>query len=572
MSFEILTLRDGSWQIEAVAVKKDEAESIGKQMLNRPGVTGVKVVKETGRSIDQIKAKDVIFERLKAAGGGSDKIFVNEIDEAPECESPADMMGTDGRMTVNRLFRGYLDKNNITASEVMHSYKELKRAMDADTLVPSAIAKVAQLQAKDGEASSNERRDLLFGFVQEITERARKAEAKKLPRIREKGFDAAFSQLGDMAEGDDFDYLLRVTVTRELLDNRNWWGKLVQTVEWADPAEDARALGALDGFLSDTLANNTVIQDLLGQQEDLGAALMSMIDLGAGGLDIGAPEDHPDESVEKTAAQLNRLLGDGKMPDSQVMLMDRIRRQLQGKGALAKGQEDGERDRFKNILDRLVSRDDILGGPDMAEAVTERQSRILNKGGVAGLKEATGRVIPALGEPARKASYLLSLHESKMGQGDLAEEIQDHLNTLFMRPDSVHRIVKDDLPPNRKMEQVTSAFYRIKNSGLSESRKEQLTSRLDELLASYIVDGKILQKIDNPDRPLHIRAFMLVNMCQPEMLPEGKASGLARKIIIDSLKQPNFENELVSQIEGTEEKGRVLRQFHEQLHRCGFFG
>ena len=302
MGYEILTQRDGNWQIEAVAAKKDESESIARQMLGRPGVSGVKVVRETGRAISQLKASDVIFERMKVIGG-SDKVFVNEIDEAPDCDSPADLMGVDGRMTVNRLFRSYLDKNNITASEVMHSYKELKRAMDADTLVPSAIAKVAQLQSRDSDVSSNERRDLLFGFVNEITERARKAEAKKLPRIRAEGFDSAFGKLCDMADGDEFDYLLRVTVTKELLENRNWWGKLVQTVEWADPAEDPRALGALDGFLPDTLANNSVLQDLMGQQEDLGSALIGMIELGSGDLDIGAPEDHPDESVEKTAAQ-----------------------------------------------------------------------------------------------------------------------------------------------------------------------------------------------------------------------------------------------------------------------------
>ena len=65
---------------------------------------------------------------------------------------------------------------------------------------------------------------------------------------------------------------------------------------------------------------------------------------------------------------------------------------------------------------------------------------------------------------------------------------------------------------------------------------------------------------------------MLVYMCQPEMLPQGKASDLAPKIMIDSLKQPYFENEMASQIEGEEEKGPVLRQFREQLHRCGFFG
>ena len=65
---------------------------------------------------------------------------------------------------------------------------------------------------------------------------------------------------------------------------------------------------------------------------------------------------------------------------------------------------------------------------------------------------------------------------------------------------------------------------------------------------------------------------MLVYMCQPEMLSQGKASDLAHKIIIDSLKQPYFENEMASQIEGEEEKGRVLRQFRKQLQRCGFFG
>ena len=571
MGYEILTLRDGNWKIEASAAQKAEAEAISIQMLRSADVRGVKVIKDSARSLDALKDGDVVFEKLKGAGA-ADRVFVNEIDEAPDCQSPEDLMGAEGRMTVNRLFRSYLDKNNITAMEVMHSYKELKRAMDADTLVPSAIAKVAQLQTKDGNSSTNERRDALFAFVQQISERARKAEAKQLPRIREHGFDAAFTSLCDIAEGDEFDYLLNFTLTRELIDNRNWWGKLVQTVDWAEPAEDPRALNALDGFMADTLANNSVLQDILGQQEDLGGALMTMLDLSAGGLELGDPATLSAESTERTKAQLNALLGDGKLPDSQKTIMDRVRRQLQRGGSLAKGGQDQERDRFRDILDRVVSKDDVLGGPSMAEAMTERQSRLLNKGGVAGLREAATRVVPSLREPARKAAYLLSLHDSKMGRDSLADSITEQLDELFVRPDSVHRIVKGDLPPNRKMEQVTSVFYRIQNSGLEESHKDKIMNRLDELLASYIVDGEILQKIDNPDRPLHIRAFILVGMCQPEMLPKGKASDLARKIIINSLKQPNFEEELVSQIDDAEEKSRVLRRFHEQLHRCGFFG
>ena len=65
---------------------------------------------------------------------------------------------------------------------------------------------------------------------------------------------------------------------------------------------------------------------------------------------------------------------------------------------------------------------------------------------------------------------------------------------------------------------------------------------------------------------------MLVSMVQPEMLPKGKASNLAREIIVNHLKRPNFESELVSQIPDPKEQANTLRKFHEQLHRCGFFG
>ena len=121
------------------------------------------------------------------------------------------------------------------------------------------------------------------------------------------------------------------------------------------------------------------------------------------------------------------------------------------------------------------------------------------------------------------------------------------------------------------MEKITSIFYRIQNSNLPESRKEQMTQHLDELLARYVVDGKILDRLNDPDKPLHIRAFMLVSMCQPEMLPDGKASKLAREIIVKYLRRPNFEIELVAQVPDAAKKEEILRNFHVQLHRSGFF-
>jgi len=118
------------------------------------------------------------------------------------------------------------------------------------------------------------------------------------------------------------------------------------------------------------------------------------------------------------------------------------------------------------------------------------------------------------------------------------------------------------------MEQITSSFYQIEKSSLGQEEKDKITSKLDELLAAYIEESKIIEKIDNPDRPMHLRALMLVGMCQEEMLPKGKASNIAREVIAEHLKKPDFNAELVAQVEEGE-KDKIISRFQSQLKRAG---
>ena len=77
MPFEILTLHDTTWQIDATVTKKVEAEEVANQMLSEPGVTGVRIVLDNvliAKSIDQLEDEDIIFEKLKEAG--QEKIFI----------------------------------------------------------------------------------------------------------------------------------------------------------------------------------------------------------------------------------------------------------------------------------------------------------------------------------------------------------------------------------------------------------------------------------------------------------------------------------------------------------------
>ncbi len=569
MPFEILALHGDTWQIDATVNKKSEIEEVASQILGESGVSGVRVVHDSiliEKSINDLEEEDFVFEKIKDAV--QEKIFVGEIDTAPKCEVADDLLKPDALTTLNRLFRKYLDKNNITAMEVIHNGKEIKRLNDADTLVPSAVGKVAKIQSENSDASSNERRDILFEFMQEITNKANQAEERGLPAIKKTSFTEAISELKKTASEGELQYLLNVIIAKELIDTRSYWGKLLQTIRWASDLDDSGVEVALDRFIADVLANNSVIQDLLGDQLDLGSAVIEMLDLGSGSLETGELDELQEDGMEWTKAKLNQIMARPSFKISQLILLERAEQQIAGSGKLSKEGETGEQERFNAILDRVITKDEVLGGAQMAEALTERQTRLINKGGLTGLKEAINTLIPSLRSPARKIALLLSLASSKMAEDKLEQFIQEHIETLLIKPSSISGIVSPDLPPNRKMEQITSSFYQIEKSQLEQALKDKITARLDDILASYLEESKIIEKIDNPSRPMHLRAMMLVGMCQSEMLPRGKASNIARDVITKHLKKPDFNTELVAQVDEAE-KDNVIARFQSQLKRAG---
>lgn len=575
-TFEILALREGRWIIEATAKHQEIAQAEAGKILSQAGVQGVRVIKEAKGSIDRLKPEDILFEKMKPKT--EEKVFIQDVDDAPVCHAPSALYVGEARATINRLFRNYLDKNNLTASEVMHAPRELKRLLDEGTLLFSAVGKVSTFQVRKMEDTTvNQRRDVLFDFINKIQARANNAAEQRLPRIRVEGFNEVLDGIIASAPQDHIPYLIRYAMTVELVENRSFLGKFGQLMEWGWRAQTPQALEAIDIFVSDTLYNVDVLRDMIGNPRELGTALVTLLCVAEGRPLV--EDEEVEEPVELTPEHQDfpnttfiRLIAAGKLPESKAVLVDRVRRQLEGLSPLTRGDREEEREVFVGLLDKLIPDIEIIGGPSMAQAMTARQSTIINKGGNKGMREAAETMLPALHDPGRATGYLLAMMDSEIGQTVLRNDLETLLDKLLIHSQTINHLVRDKLPPNKKMAKVTSIYHHIQKSNLPEQRKAALTERLDELLVSYITDGKILDKLDNPEKPLHVRAFMLVSMVQPEMLPKGKASNLARNIIVGHLRRPNFEDELVAGIPDPTEKAKTLRKFHEQLHRCGFFG
>jgi hypothetical protein len=575
-TFEILALREGRWIIEATAKHQEVAQAEAAKILSRPGIEGVRVINEAKGSIDRLKPEDILFEKMKPKT--EEKVFIQDVDDAPVCHTPSDLFVGEARATINRLFRNYLDKNNLTATEVMHAPREMKRLLDEGTLLFSAVGKVSTFQVRKMEETTvNQRRDVLFDFISKIQARANNAAEQRLPRIRVEGFNEVLSGILASAPKEHVAYLIRYVMSVELVENRSFLGKFGQLMEWGWKAETPEAIEAIDIFVSDTLYNVDVLRDMIGNPRELGTALVTLLCVAEGRPLVEDEEE--EEPVELTPEHQDfanstfiRLIAAGKLPESKAVLVDRVRRQLEGLSPLTRGDREEEREVFVGLLDKLIPDIEIIGGPSMAQAMTARQSTIINKGGNKGMREAAETMLPALRDPGRATGYLLAMMDSEIGQTVLRNDLETLLDKLLVHSQTINHLVRDKLPPNKKMAKVTSIYHHIQKSNLPEQRKTALTERLDELLVSYITEGKILDKLDNPEKPLHVRAFMLVSMVQPEMLPKGKASNLARNIIVGHLRRPNFEDELVAGIPDPSEKAKTLRKFHEQLHRCGFFG
>jgi hypothetical protein len=94
--------------------------------------------------------------------------------------------------------------------------------------------------------------------------------------------------------------------------------------------------------------------------------------------------------------------------------------------------------------------------------------------------------------------------------------------------------------------------------------------RIDDLLVGYIEVSKIIERLDDPTAILRYRAIRLIQLCASGALESPRALDVARRRVIEHLRQPRFEEEFVADIEDPETRAKALKDFYDLLMRAGF--
>lgn len=557
-SFEIQVLADKNWVVLELASDETQAKAFADNLLQKGNHSAVRVVRDI-RRLDGTHSETIIQEKTAQPRSQGADLALGVIQDAPLCQDLADFLGLDARLTLGRLLRKYLDETQITPSELLHNAAEMKRFGDKGSLLFSAIDRVSTLQAPLLGCTSRERRDHLAQVWDQMVARAKAfAAAKPSPPAHVAAIMAAGPG------GPDGDYAALSLISLRLVEIRAWTGKLDLILTWAQDPEAAALLPLLDGIVADCLCSAQLIQDLLGYQANLGAALCTIADLVEGAAQ--APKFAPD-----IFSRLNQAFARGWLVQSAQVLMGRLTRELAGQSPLSRNEPKQESEVYHRVLHRLVRHRGVLGGGVAAESLLHRMIRQRSPDlGNVSAEQGVNLVQQALDDATLKVQFLVALAESDAGQA-LGGRLVALLVERVQRTTGMDGWVPARLAPPERMAAMAAANRcLLRSSRLDKGLCGQLAQKLDEALAEYLLREEVIEKIDKPADPLALRAIRLVKFCGSGVLIEGKSLNLARARIIEHLRQPQFEEKFLASVPEPAKAERHLREFHRLLVETGF--
>lgn len=369
--FEVLCQRSGRWQTDAYFDDDKPALSRAEALLADDKITAVKVMSQRDGMNGGIIEAELLFKERAAR----EKPIQVSADNTPvkPCQEPKDFFALDSRLAIGRLLRQFLDKLQITPSELLHSHRMMQRLDSTGNIATAALGRVATGQAQVLKQPTRQRAETLEKFAQQARNWARdyEAERKKLPpfdlddlgRVRRR----LRAALGDDLRGDN---AFQCHLANHLTASPSVLGKLDIVVELMGRETAAETLDLLEGVAADVLASPEALRNLVGAQPTLAQYIGLLACCVSGHTpETPFPEGSP-------MPKLSGLMAADQAPQCRRVLVERLQVSLASGVPLDQTQPENEATLLQALLERL---DDgasgLIGGEATGKAVAQRRQR-----------------------------------------------------------------------------------------------------------------------------------------------------------------------------------------------------
>lgn len=395
VSFEIQTLADDRWTTTDLRETEAMAMALARGLLANPKLAGARVVKAWQR-VDGTSDETVLFTETREVPAA--EITAVPITDAHLCSDIYDFFGLDSRMTLNRLFRKYIDIAFLTPTELLHNYRALMKIQSFGTLFSSGVERVASVQGALPGQTYAARRDTLYAVTDKILRRARKvADNPNLPSLARADLGAILDGAVGVAPAGREGYFALVVLCNELVRERTWLGKLDLLAKIVGPAPRDDVLALVDGVVADLVGAPAAFQDIVGYQRNLAQTLCALVDLCEGRFEADKSDARDQMAI------LTPLIAAGRMPETHQALVDRLLRLLNGTQPLDRHDPSREKAAYHTVATRLNRADGCFGGAAVADALQQRALRLF---GPAGAPASAGDDRPAAFDARRLAALM----------------------------------------------------------------------------------------------------------------------------------------------------------------------
>jgi len=558
-TFEIRLNDQDRWFVEKVFADKAQAELCCQNYMDDDSCeySGVQIVQIWKRANGEESEKLLREERLVQKKA---PLRLAAIEEAAPCAHRDDYLGLESRVTISRILRFYLEREGLIPSELLYSHDKAKRFMAGD-LSAKAIDRISTIQGRDSGIDSRKRRDDIFLEVQNIMDDVLKIQkTKQFKKFESDDLNVISETAVQIGKPMAFNVLL----CKRLIEHRSVEAKLAQIFKWMESDAGEMLEPELDSILAEIMSSAILIQDMLGPQRNMAAAISTLLDWVDGKLCVG--NGASPESVEAIC----RLFSQDRLEATRDILFDFILRQLAGKQPLSRNDAGNEEKEFMTLFARLAFPSGMTGGSDMAEALSRRYGRSLKQGGESGERMSIKWLLELLPNGASQLPYLLALREAPLGESH-PDVVKQSITILCNNAKSIDDFCIAAMSTKDRLVCMKELHVLVEESGLDEGEEKEILRTLDRLVEKYLIDTKLIDKLDNPNATLRDRAIRMVQFCGSGVLWEhGHAMSLARQRVVDHLKGVGFVEKFTAEEPDSRKKEVMVRDFYKLLAEAGF--
>ncbi|PWC32429.1 serine/threonine-protein kinase [Azospirillum sp. TSO35-2] len=461
---------------------------------------------------------------------------VGGIDEAELCSHLADYHALPARMVIGVALRSYLDPLFLTPTELIHLAKPLKTLLDQGQLVDTTIGKIATVQARVPGQEQSARRKAIRAAVDESWSKARTAQVAFAAIPKGRAPVDWLLALGGKTPTGDADHDLRVALCLELVEIKSWAGKLDRLLELHQWDRDERLAVVADGMIGDILASAAAGAELFGANLLPGTLLGTLCEMlfGRIGMEAIGPN---------RIGVLNALFRQGKLPQARAAVLDRIRRQLKTPQPLGRGAFDQEAELLKTLTGHLLTRDGLIGGAAMADALTVRYSRRLEQGGASAYRRSIVGLSEGQPDLICRIHYLTRIAAVPAGERH-ADEIMASLEAAVGNELLIENMLVQT-PDTALLEKAFArALAAIRSAPLPADACDRIALRAERSVDDYVKSGRLAARLKQVEPVLRRRTIRLAEVTCSSLIREDGALPLMRQHILEIVRQPQFQADL----------------------------